>query len=54
MKTRGYLQSFQCRHTGNPLLLPPTGTGTPPCDVQGPWTFNGHSSYYPVMTKAAP
>ncbi|HWF53219.1 MAG TPA: MlaD family protein [Solirubrobacteraceae bacterium] len=50
----GYVKSFDCRNTTNPLLLPPTGTGAPPCVLQGPWTFNGKSAFYPRLTEAAP
>lgn len=49
----GVLKSYDCRNTGNPLLLPPTG-GAPPCILQGPWTFNGKSAYYPRATLAPP
>ena len=49
-----HLKTFQCRHTKNTLYLPPTGTGTPPCVVQGPWTFDGKSAYYPRLERAAP
>lgn len=45
---------YDCRHTGNPLYLPPTGTGAPPCVVQGPWKFNGRSHYYPRLPLAPP
>jgi ABC-type transporter Mla subunit MlaD len=50
----GYVKSFDCRNTGNPLLLPPTGTGTPPCVLQGPWTFDGKSAFYPRLQLAPP
>jgi virulence factor Mce-like protein len=48
----GVLKAYDCRNTGNPLYLPPTGTGAPPCILQGPWTFNGKSAYYPRLTLA--
>lgn len=55
MAKKGSLLSYDCRHTGNPELLPPTGlTGAPPCRTQGPWTFNGESRYYPRLTLAPP
>lgn len=47
------LKSFDCRHTDNPPLLPPLG-GTPPCRVQGPWTFNGKTAYFPRLERAGP
>lgn len=50
----GHLNAFQCRHTGNPLLLPPTGSGTPPCTEQGPWTLLGKTAYYPALDPAPP
>lgn len=51
---KGYIQAFDCRNLGNPLYLPATGTGAPPCDAQGPWTFQGRSAYYPNLQPAAP
>ncbi len=50
----GVLKSYDCRNTGNPLWLPPIGTGAPPCILQGPWSFNGKSAYYPRLTLAPP
>jgi phospholipid/cholesterol/gamma-HCH transport system substrate-binding protein len=49
---RGGLRAYDCRNTGNPLYLPPTGTGAPPCLLQGPWTFNGKSADYPRLQQA--
>jgi virulence factor Mce-like protein len=49
----GVLKAYDCRNTGNPLWLPPTGTGAPPCIRQGPWTFNGNSAYYPRLGLAS-
>lgn len=46
------LRSFQCRHTGNPLIVPPTGTGVPPCVEQGPWELLGKRQYYPRLSAA--
>ncbi len=54
LKPLNYLKTFQCDHTGNILYLPPTGTGTPPCNVQGPWEFDGKKRYYPRLERAAP
>jgi virulence factor Mce-like protein len=50
----GVVHAYDCRQTGNPLYLPPTGTGAPPCRTQGPWTFQGRTSYYPQLQPAAP
>jgi hypothetical protein len=50
----GHLKTYDCRHLGNTLYLPPTGTGTPPCDEQGPWTYKGITSYFPHLTEAPP
>jgi phospholipid/cholesterol/gamma-HCH transport system substrate-binding protein len=50
----GGLRAYDCRNTGNPLVIPPTGTGAPPCKVQGPWTFDGKSAYYPRLQEAGP
>lgn len=52
--TEGQLRSFDCRHQGNPLYLPPLGTGTPPCRVQGPWEFKGKTAYFPRLQPAPP
>ncbi|MEA2314170.1 MAG: phospholipid/cholesterol/gamma-HCH transport system substrate-binding protein, partial [Solirubrobacteraceae bacterium] len=51
---RGGLRAYDCRNIGNPLYLPPTGTGTPPCKLQGPWTFDGVTAYYPRLQPAPP
>jgi ABC-type transporter Mla subunit MlaD len=48
----GYVKAFDCRHTKNPLYLPATGTGSPPCVLQGPWEFNGKSAFYPRLELA--
>ncbi|HWF55878.1 MAG TPA: MlaD family protein [Solirubrobacteraceae bacterium] len=50
----GGLRSFDCRNTGNTLYIPPTGTGAPPCLVQGPWEFDGVRAYYPRLQEAPP
>jgi virulence factor Mce-like protein len=50
----GGLRAYDCRNIHNPLYLPPTGSGSPPCIVQGPWKFNGISRYYPHLTQAPP
>jgi phospholipid/cholesterol/gamma-HCH transport system substrate-binding protein len=50
----GGLRAYDCRNTHNPLFLPPTGTGSPPCITQGPWVFDGKSRYYPHLTQAPP
>jgi virulence factor Mce-like protein len=50
----GVEKAYDCRNTGNPLWIPPTGTGAPPCILQGPWTFNGKNAYYPRLQRAGP
>jgi phospholipid/cholesterol/gamma-HCH transport system substrate-binding protein len=52
----GGLKAWTCDNLNNPLIIPviPTGTGAPPCKVQGPWTFNGVSAYFPHLTEAPP
>jgi phospholipid/cholesterol/gamma-HCH transport system substrate-binding protein len=50
----GGLRSYDCRNTDNILYLPPTGTGSPPCIQQGPWTFDGKSAFYPRLQLAPP
>jgi hypothetical protein len=49
---QGFIDSFDCRNIHNPLYLPATGTGSPPCVQQGAWTFNGKSAFYPRLTEA--
>ncbi len=49
---QGFLSSYDCRHLGNTLFLPPIGSGVPPCVTQGPWTYRGKSAYYPRLTEA--
>lgn len=51
--TQGVLDAYDCRNLGNPLWLPPTGP-VPPCKLQGPWSFDGHTAYYPRLQQAAP
>ena len=50
----GGLRAYDCRNTGNPLLVPPTGNGAPPCLLQGPWTFLGRRADYPRLQPAPP
>jgi ABC-type transporter Mla subunit MlaD len=50
----GGLRAYDCRNVHNPLYLPPTGTGSPPCVTEGPWVFDGKSRYYPHLTQAPP
>jgi phospholipid/cholesterol/gamma-HCH transport system substrate-binding protein len=50
----GVLKAFDCRNTGNPDWLPPTGNGAPPCLLQGPFDFNRKRAYYPHLTLASP
>lgn len=47
----GRYKSYDCRHTGNPLVVPALGAA-PPCVTQGPWTFNGVTAYYPRLRRA--
>ena len=54
IKRGGFLKSYDCRHTGNRALVPPIGSGVPPCVVQGPWEFNGVTAYYPRLQLAPP
>jgi virulence factor Mce-like protein len=48
----GYVKAFDCRNVDNRAYLPATGTGSPPCVLQGPWEFNGKSAFYPRLTIA--
>jgi hypothetical protein len=50
----GYDKAFDCRNIHNTLWLPPTGTGAPPCVLQGAWEFNGKKAFYPRLTLAPP
>jgi hypothetical protein len=50
----GVLKAYDCRNVHNPLWIPPTGTGAPPCILQGPWAFDGKSAYYPRLQPAGP
>ena len=54
IKRGGFLKRYDCRHTGNRALVPPIGSGVPPCVVQGPWEFNGVTAYYPRLQLAPP
>jgi phospholipid/cholesterol/gamma-HCH transport system substrate-binding protein len=48
------LETFDCRHLNNPLYVPPTGSGVPPCLQQQPWEFNGVTRSYPHLEEAPP
>jgi phospholipid/cholesterol/gamma-HCH transport system substrate-binding protein len=48
----GHIKAFDCRNVKNPPYVPSTGTGSPPCDLQGPWEFNGKSAFYPRLELA--
>jgi virulence factor Mce-like protein len=54
--SHGGLRAYDCRNVNNPLLVPPIGpgAGAPPCLLQGPWTFNGVSAYFPRLKPAKP
>jgi virulence factor Mce-like protein len=54
IQKQGFLKAYDCRHLHNPLLVPPTGTGSPPCILQGPWALNGVTAYYPRLQLAPP
>ncbi len=51
---KGGLKAFDCRQTRNPAYFPPTGSGAPPCRLQGPYEINGRTAYYPRLQRAAP
>lgn len=52
---KGGLLSYDCRHLNNTLFLETTGgTGAPPCRLQGPWTFQGKTRYYPALSLSPP
>lgn len=48
------LKAYDCRNLKNPAYLPATGTGAPPCLLQGPWEFRGKRAYYPRLTLEPP
>jgi virulence factor Mce-like protein len=50
----GVIKSYDCRNLNNPLVIPPTGTGAPPCILQGPWRFDGRLADYPRLRLAPP
>jgi phospholipid/cholesterol/gamma-HCH transport system substrate-binding protein len=47
------LLASNCANTANPQTIPVIGTGAPPCRVQPPWTFGGHTGYFPQLTQKA-
>jgi phospholipid/cholesterol/gamma-HCH transport system substrate-binding protein len=51
---RGGVHSYDCCNIHNPLWVPPTGTGTIPCILQGAWQFDGKSAFYPRLQMASP
>ena len=51
---RDGLAASDCRNTTNPQTEPVVGTGAPTCRVQGPFTFDGASGYFPAMAPARP
>jgi virulence factor Mce-like protein len=49
----GPLPAFDCRNTGNPPGTPVLGPGgPPPCLVQEPWNFQGHTRAFPHVERA--
>jgi phospholipid/cholesterol/gamma-HCH transport system substrate-binding protein len=50
--TRGALEAYDCRNLHNIAYLPPFGTGTPPCLVQGSYIFDGRRGEYPRLYLA--
>ena len=49
----GPLLAYDCRNVGNATPLPPLpGGGAPPCLVQPPWTFQGHTRAFPHVERA--
>ncbi|HYF26985.1 MAG TPA: hypothetical protein VD931_14675, partial [Baekduia sp.] len=54
IERHGYVKAFDCRNTDNPGYLPSTGNGSPPCVLQGPWTFNGVEAFYPRLQQSPP
>jgi hypothetical protein len=51
--SQGVLDAYDCRNVHNPLWLAPLG-GAPPCILQGPWSFDGKTAYYPRLEEAGP
>jgi virulence factor Mce-like protein len=49
----GHYKSYDCRQVHNPLLLPALGS-VAPCDLQGPWTLDGKTAYFPHLQPAPP
>jgi phospholipid/cholesterol/gamma-HCH transport system substrate-binding protein len=49
---RGGLHAWDCNNLGNPQVFPPLGVGAgpPPCRVQKPWSFGGHTRSFPHLT----
>jgi len=51
----GGLKAYDCRNVDNVEYLPPTGTGTPDCVEQGPWSLGGGPARrYPRLEATAP
>ncbi len=50
---KGGLEAYDCRHTGNPAILPAIGE-PPPCKTQQPWALNGRTLSYPRLLLDPP
>src|SRR3954451_5540199 len=48
---KGGLLASDCRNTANPQIVPVIGAGPPPCKLQPPWTFGGHTQYFPHVDR---
>jgi phospholipid/cholesterol/gamma-HCH transport system substrate-binding protein len=51
---KGGLRSWDCDNLDNPQIFPPVGPGAgpPPCRVQKPWRFAGHTRSFPHLVRA--
>ncbi|MGE4425156.1 MAG: MlaD family protein [Solirubrobacteraceae bacterium] len=51
---RGGLEAYDCRHLGNRLIVPPIGSGAPPCRTQKPWMLGDDTMAYPRLLLDPP